>query len=70
MPHRGRLNLLVNVLDYGARYLFRKISGKTDTPLELRNVIDDVTSHVAHSITKQYGPNKISVSLVHNPSHL
>lgn len=36
-----------------AKYLFRKIAGKTDTPLELRNVIDDVTSHVAHSIEKQ-----------------
>ena len=33
MPHRGRLNTLVNVLDYPASLLFRKISGKTDTPL-------------------------------------
>lgn len=32
MPHRGRLNLLLNVLDYQGRYLFRKIAGKTDTP--------------------------------------
>ena len=52
MPHRGRFNLMVNVLKYDARHLFRKIMGKTDTPLELRSVIDDVTSHIAHSITK------------------
>jgi 2-oxoglutarate dehydrogenase complex dehydrogenase (E1) component-like enzyme len=32
MPHRGRLNTLVNVLGYEAKNLFRKISGKTDTP--------------------------------------
>lgn len=70
MPHRGRFNLLVNVLEYKARYLFRKISGKTDTPLELRNVIDDVTSHIAHSVTKKYGSHNVQVSLVHNPSHL
>jgi probable 2-oxoglutarate dehydrogenase E1 component DHKTD1 len=55
MPHRGRLNLLVNILDYEFRYLCRKISGKTDTPHDLRNIIDDVTSHIAHSTVKQYG---------------
>jgi 2-oxoglutarate dehydrogenase complex dehydrogenase (E1) component-like enzyme len=55
MPHRGRLNLLTNVLDYGFRYLCRKIAGKTDTPIDLRNIIDDVTSHIAFSVTKKYG---------------
>ena len=70
MPHRGRFNLLVNVLNYSARYLFRKVSGKTDTPFELRNIVDDVTSHVAHSIDKNYDGNHVHVSLVHNPSHL
>lgn len=70
MPHRGRFNLLVNILKYNARYLFRKVSGKTDTPLDLRNIIDDVTSHISHSITKQYGSKTIDVSMVHNPSHL
>lgn len=70
MPHRGRMNTLVNVLDYGARFLFRKISGKTDTPFELPHVIDDVTSHVAQSTTKDYNGKKLKVTLVHNPSHL
>ena len=32
MPHRGRLNTLVSVLDYPASHLFRRISGKLDTP--------------------------------------
>lgn len=70
MPHRGRFNLLVNILNYSARYLFRKVSGKTDTPFDLRNIIDDVTSHISHSITKKYGTKTIDVSMVHNPSHL
>ena len=55
MPHRGRFNFLVNVLDYDFRNLCRKISGKTDTPHDLRTIIDDVTSHIAHSTSKQYG---------------
>lgn len=70
MPHRGRLNLLANVMDYQCRHIFRKIAGKTDTPLELPQVIDDVTSHVAHSVVKHYPAAKAKVTLVHNPSHL
>ena len=57
-------------MDYQFKYLCRKISGKTDTPHDLRNIIDDVTSHIAHSSTKKYGQKKVNVSLIHNPSHL
>lgn len=54
IPHRGRLNVLVNLLDYPAADLFRKISGKTDTPSDLVSAIDDVTSHIAQSVQKTY----------------
>lgn len=70
MPHRGRMNTLTNVLDYAPRNIFRKIAGKTDTPHELVQAIDDVTSHVAQSTTKKYGDRSLKVTLVHNPSHL
>lgn len=64
------MNTLTNVLGYAARNIFRKIAGKTDTPAELVNVIDDVTSHVAQSTTKQINGKQLKVTLVHNPSHL
>lgn len=32
MSHRGRFNILTNLLDYPVKNLLRKISGKTDTP--------------------------------------
>lgn len=70
MPHRGRLNTLVNILDYPASHLFRKISGKTDIPLDIHTCIDDVVSHVANSTTKNYGGKELKVTMVHNPSHL
>ena len=70
MPHRGRLNTLVNVMDYPASLLFRKIGGKTDTPLELHTCIDDVVSHIANSTTKKFDNKEIKVTMVHNPSHL
>jgi len=71
MPHRGRLNTLVNVLEYPAMHLFKKISGKSDTPSsELYTIIDDVTSHVSQSVKKNYDGKSLNVSMVHNPSHL
>lgn len=70
MPHRGRSNTLVNVLDYPASLLFRRISGKSDTPAELFTVVDDVVSHIAQSVRKEYNGKKTKITLVHNPSHL
>lgn len=76
MPHRGRLNVLPLILDYPVAYLFTKIQGKRDMPKEIEG-IDDVVSHVAVSNQKlfcldgnikDYKP--ISVSMLHNPSHL
>lgn len=54
MPHRGRFNVLIDLLDYPAAELFRKISGKSDLPSEYYTGIDDVTSHVAASARRAY----------------
>jgi probable 2-oxoglutarate dehydrogenase E1 component DHKTD1 len=69
MPHRGRLSLLVSSMAYPARKLFRKLRGKADIPSTVQG-LDDVSSHVAASTLREYGSNKIRVSLLHNPSHL
>ncbi|KAL4472230.1 hypothetical protein ABPG72_013863 [Tetrahymena utriculariae] len=76
MPHRGRLNVLCNLLDYPVADLLRKISGHPDLPNELYNYIDDVVSHIAVSKKGKLYPGTgckerpINVSLLHNPSHL
>jgi probable 2-oxoglutarate dehydrogenase E1 component DHKTD1 len=57
MPHRGRFNVLVELLDYPADELFRKISGKNDLPADFYTAIDDVTSHVAASARRAYSSN-------------
>jgi probable 2-oxoglutarate dehydrogenase E1 component DHKTD1 len=69
MPHRGRLALLVGLLEYPAHKLFHKVSGYSDFPAGVDGV-DDVTSHLAQSVDKHYGDRKVHVSLLHNPSHL
>jgi len=62
MPHRGRFNVLVELLDYPAQDLFYKISGKTDTPAEVYTCIDDVPSHIAVSAHKSFS-SKININL-------
>jgi len=52
MPHRGRLNTLVNIMDYPSRDLFYKMQGKCDIPEEYHNKVDDVVSHIACSNKK------------------
>jgi probable 2-oxoglutarate dehydrogenase E1 component DHKTD1 len=69
MPHRGRLSLLVSLLNYPARKLFRKLKGLPDIPSGVQG-LDDVSSHVAASTLRKYGTQSVRVSLLHNPSHL
>lgn len=69
MPHRGRLALLVSLLEYPAHKIFSKVDGNTEFPPIYKGV-DDVTSHIATSMDKLYGNDKVHVSLLPNPSHL
>ncbi len=66
MAHRGRLNILVNILGKSPRDLFSEFEGKTTTKLPS----GDVKYHMGFSsdVVSQNGP--IHVSLAFNPSHL
>ncbi|CAG8435886.1 6888_t:CDS:10 [Diversispora eburnea] len=70
MPHRGRLNLLVDLLKFPPTRLFHKIKGNPEFPEELP-ATGDVLSHLAFSPTLDYGmPKPLNISMLHNPSHL
>jgi probable 2-oxoglutarate dehydrogenase E1 component DHKTD1 len=45
MPHRGRNNLLVCLLNYPAATMFRKIKGKREFPRDVKST-GDVLSHL------------------------
>lgn len=45
MPHRGRLNLLTDLLQYSPTALFHKIKGGSEVPEEL-DAEGDVISHL------------------------
>ncbi|KAF6757254.1 dehydrogenase E1 and transketolase domain-containing protein 1 [Ephemerocybe angulata] len=70
MPHRGRLNLLTDLLQFPPSSLFHKIKGGSELPDGL-GADGDVLSHLVASPTLDYGNGaQIKVSLQPNPSHL
>ncbi|KAJ3093151.1 putative 2-oxoglutarate dehydrogenase E1 component DHKTD1, mitochondrial [Quaeritorhiza haematococci] len=70
MPHRGRLNLLTDILRFNAAALFHKVKGNAEFPDNVPG-IGDVLSHLANSVDLDYGGKKpLHVSMLHNPSHL
>jgi 2-oxoglutarate dehydrogenase E1 component len=68
MAHRGRLNVLANIMGKSARQIFREYA---DTDWKLRSGRGDVKYHLGHSgeWTTARG-TKIHLSLCFNPSHL
>lgn len=65
MPHRGRLNTMVNVLGVSVQALVDKFEGK-----KIQDVSGDVKYHLGHSIDRSYQQHNFHVSLAYNPSHL
>ncbi|CAO3643394.1 unnamed protein product [Mucor fragilis] len=69
MPHRGRLNLLCDMLQYPYAALFHKMKGHSELP-EGTFGSGDVISHLVNNPDLTYGGKKVHVSLLANPSHL
>ena len=68
MPHRGRLNVLVNIFQMSAKTLFSKFEDKSGERWVGRG---DVKYHLGQSadITTRFG-DELHLSLTFNPSHL
>lgn len=69
MPHRGRLNLLCDLLEYPYAGLFHKMKGNSELPNDTF-ASGDVISHLVNNPDLDYGGKKVHVSLLSNPSHL
>ncbi|GAA5954715.1 hypothetical protein JCM3765_003866 [Sporobolomyces pararoseus] len=73
MPHRGRLNLLTQLLDLDMRLLVRKMRGLPTLPPSLASpeFSDDVLSHLFLSTDySTASSDPLKVHLLPNPSHL
>ena len=69
MAHRGRLNVLVNVMGKPYRQLFHEFQGGSANPAEVEGS-GDVKYHLGASSDREFDGHKVHLSLTPNPSHL
>jgi len=69
MSHRGRLNVLANVMGKPYRAIFHEFAGGATNPAEVGGS-GDVKYHLGTSSDRIFDGNKVHLSLVPNPSHL
>jgi 2-oxoglutarate dehydrogenase E1 component len=68
MPHRGRLNVLANVMGKSYKAIFSEFFGKTVT--SKKDFEGDVKYHLGASSDREFDGNSVHISLTDNPSHL
>jgi 2-oxoglutarate dehydrogenase E1 component len=69
MPHRGRLNVLYNVMGKPLQLIFHEFAGGSSFPEEFAGS-GDVKYHLGASSDREFDGNKVHLSLAANPSHL
>ncbi|MEL6774503.1 MAG: 2-oxoglutarate dehydrogenase E1 component, partial [Pseudomonadota bacterium] len=69
MPHRGRLNVLANVMAKPFRAIFHEFQGGSYKPEEVEGS-GDVKYHLGASSDREFDGNSVHLSLTANPSHL
>jgi 2-oxoglutarate dehydrogenase E1 component len=69
MAHRGRLNVLTQVMSKPHRALFHEFKGGSAAPDDVEGS-GDVKYHLGASSDREFDGNKVHLSLTPNPSHL
>jgi len=68
MPHRGRLNVLANLLQKSYKRIFNEFAGEySSVPTDSTG---DVKYHLGASSNREFDGNLVHISLTDNPSHL
>ena len=68
MSHRGRLNVLANVLQKSYKRIFNEFAGEFGDSSD--DEAGDVKYHLGASSNREFDGNSVHVSLTDNPSHL
>jgi 2-oxoglutarate dehydrogenase E1 component len=69
MPHRGRLNVLTNMMGKPFAALFSEFQGNPANPEDVQGS-GDVKYHLGTSTDREFDGNTVHLSLTANPSHL
>ena len=68
MSHRGRLNVLANLLQKSYKRIFSEFAGEIHS--SGKESAGDVKYHLGASSDREFEGNSVHVSLTSNPSHL
>ena len=68
MPHRGRLNVLANMMQKPFKAIFKEFFGEKLT--SKKDFEGDVKYHLGASANREFDGNLVHISLTDNPSHL
>jgi len=69
MPHRGRLNVLANVMNKPFAAIFSEFQGMSAKPEDVQGS-GDVKYHLGTSADREFDGKQVHLSLTANPSHL
>ena len=69
MPHRGRLNVLANVMNKPFAAIFSEFQGASSVPDDVQGS-GDVKYHLGTSTDREFDGRQVHMSLAANPSHL
>ncbi|HEY3779136.1 MAG TPA: 2-oxoglutarate dehydrogenase E1 component [Rhizomicrobium sp.] len=69
MSHRGRLNVLANVMSKPYRQIFHEFQGGSVNPSDIEGS-GDVKYHLGASSDREFDGRRVHLSLTPNPSHL
>ena len=69
LPHRGRLNVLAQVMGKPHRAIFHEFKGGSSKPEDVEGS-GDVKYHLGASSDREFDGNQVHLSLTANPSHL
>ncbi len=69
MPHRGRLNVLAQVMGKPHKAIFNEFKGGSVNPEDVEGS-GDVKYHLGTSSDREFDGNNVHLSLTANPSHL
>ncbi|HWU92493.1 MAG TPA: thiamine pyrophosphate-dependent enzyme, partial [Sphingomicrobium sp.] len=69
MSHRGRLNILSNVMGKSAQAIFHEFAGGATNPADVGGS-GDVKYHLGTSSDREFDGTRVHLTLLPNPSHL
>ena len=69
MSHRGRLNVLANLLQKSYKRIFNEFAGEVHATTAEESA-GDVKYHLGASSNREFDGNSVHISLTDNPSHL